>query len=168
MSTFKPIYKCAIDLVKLEQSDHIQFWWELSKNSNPNAIHILKNNLDKVNWERLSGNPNALRSAIHILKNNLDKVNWSVILSINPGAITHPNISTLIQKVYPFMDMYTKMLILQNPHIFALDTKAMMDQCKSFCEELCANALSPARFTRHLDMYNYIIGVDEIWENDDI
>ena len=43
-------------------------WDALSRN--PNAIHILENNLDKVNWERLSGNPNA----IHIIENNLDKV----------------------------------------------------------------------------------------------
>ena len=37
-------------------------WDALSRN--PNAIHILENNLDKVNWQRLSGNPNA----IHILE----------------------------------------------------------------------------------------------------
>ena len=35
---------------------------------NPNAIHILENNLDKVDWRFLSDNPNA----IHIIENNLD------------------------------------------------------------------------------------------------
>ena len=45
---------------------------------NPNAIHILEKNLDKVNWSGLSDNPNA----IHILEKNLDKVDWYG-LSIN-------------------------------------------------------------------------------------
>ena len=44
-------------------------WFELSKN--PNAIHILENNLDKVYWNYLSYNQNV----IHILENNLDKIN---------------------------------------------------------------------------------------------
>ncbi len=37
---------------------------------------------NKVNWARLSSNPNA----IHILEKNLDKVDWSW-LSENPKAI---------------------------------------------------------------------------------
>jgi len=36
----------------------------------PNATHILENNLDKVYWPYLSLNINT-----HILENNLDKVN---------------------------------------------------------------------------------------------
>jgi hypothetical protein len=32
-------------------------------------------NVDKLDWSRLSSNPNA----IHILENNLDKVNWTGI-----------------------------------------------------------------------------------------
>ena len=55
-------------------------WDELS--SNPNAIHILEKNLDKVDWHWLSSNPNA----IHIIENNLDKVDWGM-LSTNPNAI---------------------------------------------------------------------------------
>ena len=43
-------------------------WKELSRN--PNAIHILEQNLDKVCWSYLSLNPNA----IHILEQNLDTV----------------------------------------------------------------------------------------------
>jgi hypothetical protein len=42
---------------------------------NPNAIHILEQNLDKVDWYCLSRNPNA----IHILEHNLDKIDWSDI-----------------------------------------------------------------------------------------
>jgi hypothetical protein len=55
---------------------------------NPNAIHILEKNLDKLDeesmtgrdWDYLSRNPNA----IHILENNLNKIDW-FSLSINPN-----------------------------------------------------------------------------------
>jgi hypothetical protein len=36
-------------------------WYELS--INPNAIHLLEQNVDKIDWKRLSPNPNA----IHLL-----------------------------------------------------------------------------------------------------
>ncbi len=55
-------------------------WNLLSKNEN--AIHILEKNLDKVNWHYLSRNKNAIK----ILENNLDKINWHC-LSLNPNAI---------------------------------------------------------------------------------
>jgi hypothetical protein len=48
---------------------------------NPNAIHILEQNLDKVNWVWLSINPNA----IHILEQNLDKIDWVYIWK-NPAV----------------------------------------------------------------------------------
>ena len=52
----------------------------LSKN--PNAIHILENNIDKINWQCLSTNPNAIR----ILEDNFDNIYWG-LLSYNPNAI---------------------------------------------------------------------------------
>jgi hypothetical protein len=57
-------------------------WSYLS--SNPNAIHLLEKNLDKVDWKELSENPNA----IHILEKNLDKVDW-LWLSCNPNIFTY-------------------------------------------------------------------------------
>ena len=48
---------------------------------NPNAIPILEQHLDNVNWSSLSSNPNA----IHLLAQNLDNVNW-YNLSFNPNA----------------------------------------------------------------------------------
>jgi hypothetical protein len=61
-----------------EHTDKID-WTALSHN--PNAIHLLEQNLDKeVDWGYLSRNPNA----IHILEQNLDKVDWSIIWS-NPS-----------------------------------------------------------------------------------
>jgi len=35
---------------------------------NPNAIHILEKNIDKINWECLSENPNIFE---------LDKMQWN-------------------------------------------------------------------------------------------
>ena len=57
-------------------------WYRLS--SNPNAIHILEKNLDKVDWSELSLNPNA----IHMLEKNVDKVNW-YWLSKNPNIFEY-------------------------------------------------------------------------------
>jgi hypothetical protein len=56
-------------------------WVILSKN--PNAIHILKNNLDKVDWNSCILNPNA----IHILEQNLNKVTCLCLLSSTNNAI---------------------------------------------------------------------------------
>ena len=38
---------------------------------NPNAIGLLKDNLDKIDWYWLSQNPNA----VELLKENPDKIN---------------------------------------------------------------------------------------------
>jgi hypothetical protein len=68
-------------------------WLELSRN--PNAIHLLENNLDKINWYWLSRNPNA----IHILENNPDKIHWPS-LSENPSIFNqsydYPKIKSTI------------------------------------------------------------------------
>ena len=45
-------------------------WDTLSKN--PNAIHLLEQNMDKIFWHRLSLNPNA----IHLLEKNINKIDW--------------------------------------------------------------------------------------------
>ena len=63
------------------QSDKIDWKW-LSEN--PNAIHLLEQNLDKIKWVALSANPNA----IHLLEQNLDKVQWSLLCG-NPGIFEY-------------------------------------------------------------------------------
>jgi hypothetical protein len=35
-------------------------------------FNLLEKNLDKVDWQLLSNNPNA----IHLLEKNLDKIDW--------------------------------------------------------------------------------------------
>jgi hypothetical protein len=48
---------------------------------NPNAIHLLEQNPDKIEWDYLSLNPNA----IHLLEANPEKIRWYG-LSKNPSA----------------------------------------------------------------------------------
>jgi len=57
-------------------------WVKLS--ANPNAIYLLEQNLDNIDWENLSRNPNA----ISILEKNVDKVDWDG-LSENPNIFTY-------------------------------------------------------------------------------
>jgi len=65
-----------LDWIPLDKID----WSYLS--SNPNAIHLLEQNIDKIDWKDLSRNPNA----ISILEQNMDEIRWSN-LSENPNAI---------------------------------------------------------------------------------
>jgi hypothetical protein len=59
------------------QPDKIK-WNALS--FNPEAIHLIEQNLDKINWTFLSTNPKA----IHILEKHIDKISWCN-LSENPN-----------------------------------------------------------------------------------
>ena len=58
------------------------YWAKLSGCKNDIAINILKENPNKINWDILSENPNA----IELLNDNIDKINW-YSLSRNPNAI---------------------------------------------------------------------------------
>ena len=46
---------------------------------NPNAIDILENNKDKINWNYFCKNTNGIK----LLEKNKDKINWKY-LSENP------------------------------------------------------------------------------------
>ena len=103
----------------LEQNPNKIDWSWLSKN--PNAIHLLEQNPDKIDWCNLSQNPNA----IHLLEQNPDKINW-FCLSYNLNAI----------------------------HMFAkLDTNKMKQKNKVFAEELIAYVLNPLRLNRICSEY---------------
>ena len=104
----------------LEQNLDEVDWYYLS--GNPNAIHILEKNLDKVNWYSLSENPNA----IHILEQNLDRVDWD-------GLSTNPNAIHLLCK---------------------LNTEQMRLNCRSFAEELSKYVFHPVRLSRLSQCYN--------------
>jgi hypothetical protein len=55
----------------------------LSKN--PNAMHLLEANPDKIEWFFLSENP----AAIYLLEANQDKIDWEM-LATNPAIFTYP------------------------------------------------------------------------------
>jgi len=89
-------------------------WFGLS--SNPNAIHILEKNLDKVEWGELSINPNA----IHIIEQNLECMEMCWLVDGN--------------------------YLFENPNIFTIDYKAMktnMYKEGGFVEELMQNRFHP-------------------------
>jgi len=60
----------------------LRSWIDINKinwdylSHNPNAIHLLEKNLDKINWLQLSRNPNA----IMLLEKNIDKIEWGVVI----------------------------------------------------------------------------------------
>ncbi len=84
--------------------DKVDWYW---LSSNPNAIHLIEQNLDKVDWDELSRNPNT----IHLIERNLDKVDWKW-LSGNPNAIH------ILEKN---MDKVDWDMIFRNPNIFTYD-----------------------------------------------
>ena len=49
----------------------IAAWSGLSANPSDLALDLLEVNIDKIDWVKLSRNPNA----IHLLEANLDKIN---------------------------------------------------------------------------------------------
>lgn len=67
-------------------------WDRLCENTSPEAIELLKDNIenhdgDKINWASLSSNP----AAISLLKDNMDKIDWYEF-SENPAIFTHNNL----------------------------------------------------------------------------
>ena len=64
----------------LERNQDKINWDKLS--GNVNAIPLLETNQDKINWDNLSGNVNA----ISLLEKNMDKIDWPE-LSSNYNAI---------------------------------------------------------------------------------
>ena len=100
----KPKMK-LLDWVLLDEMD-----WEVLS-GNPNAIHLLEQNMDKINWYELSTNPNA----IHLLEQNMDKIDWDA-LSRNPNAIH------LLEQN---MDKINWYWLSENPNIFEIDKKQL-------------------------------------------
>ena len=131
-------------------------WW-LSEN--PNAIHLLERNPDKINWDHLSANPNA----IHLLEQNIDKIEWNH-LSENPNAIhilekniekinwrslsANPNAIHILEKNKEKIDWE---LLSINPNVFTYDYEAMREKYKELKEELIQRAWHPSRIAAWLD-----------------
>ena len=69
-----------VDEVRASIIRHIN-WKSLSKNPDPDAIELLKANLNEIDWTALSKNPHP--DAIELLKAHLDEIDWTA-LSKNP------------------------------------------------------------------------------------
>jgi hypothetical protein len=76
------------DAIKLlmENPEKINWYW---LSMNPNAIKLLRENPEKINWGQLSGNSNAIK----LLMGNPDKINW-IYLSEN----SHPDAIKLLME----------------------------------------------------------------------
>jgi len=79
---------------------------------NPNAIHLLEQNTDKINWDYLSENSNA----IHLLEQNVDKINWNNLLR-NPNAIH------LLEQNIDKINWIYWLRLSSNQNIFEIDKK---------------------------------------------
>ena len=110
-------------------------WQELSRN--PNAIHLLEKNLDKLHnyWSGLSLNPNA----IHILEKNIHHIDWTC-LSLNPNSI--PIFRKNIDKIHWFS-------ISANPSIFIYDYPGMQRHFyETYGKELIETMHHPKNFEK--------------------
>jgi hypothetical protein len=79
----------ALKLLKklLEKNpEKLKDWTNLSKNSLPEAMEILKDNLTKIEWGWLSYNSSD--EAIQLLKDNPEKISWNMLsANTNPKAL---------------------------------------------------------------------------------
>ena len=118
----------AIPILK-ENLDRVDWYW---LSANPNAMDILKGNLDRVDWYWLSANPNAM----DIIKENLDRVDW-MRLSSNPNAV---------EILEGNLDRVDWDELSMNPSIFIYDYRAMKNSLYKeggFVEELMQNRFHP-------------------------
>ena len=113
---------------------------------NPNAIHLLEKNQDKIHWFYLSRNPNA----IHLLEQNLDKIHWRE-LSENPNAISI--LEQNLDKIHWFY-------LSGNPSIITYDYIGLKERMDILREQLMMAVFHPKRLECYLDM-GYDIGEDE-------
>ena len=113
--------------------------------SNPNAIDLLKENIDKIHWGVLSSNPNP--NAIDLLEKNIDKIHCGA-LSSNPNALH------LIEKRLDVLDENNWFYLSSNPGLFELDYLAMSKQRTKIIEsQLIAKALHPSIISKWLDYH---------------
>jgi hypothetical protein len=91
-------------------------WYRLS--GNPNAIHLLEKNQEKIVWRYLSDNPNAM----HLLEKNQEKI-YCNALSGNPS---------IFKKTINYGYLYQRMNIIR--------------------EEMMMRCMHPSRLERWIEM----------------
>jgi hypothetical protein len=156
----------AVELLKKKYYYYID-WSQLSKN--PEAIHLLKRNIDKIDWSNLSGNKNAIdillqhpskidwrafsrntnSIAIKMLEENPDKIDWGN-LTRNPAAIH-------LLEANP--DKVSWSIILLNPNIYDYDYAKMKMNMDVLREEMMIKVWKPSRVMKWI-----AAGCDEILE----
>lgn len=149
-------------------------WIELSKLSwfglsrNPNAIELLRNNIDKVYWSELSLNENA----ISLLQENYNKINWNNLsmnigainlLQDNPDKINWYNLSMnshAIELLQKNIDKISWLLICYNPNAKQLISenfeKLSNNSLSIFCE-----TLKQVKLSKELESYDKTILYDK-------
>ena len=112
-------------------------WEIICYNSNPNAVHIIERYPEKIDWWSLSCNPNA----IHLFEQHPENINWEW-LSENPNAIH-------LLKRYPEKIDWSQ--LSQNPNIMDvirdLDYEAMQQAMKPLAEELSRVINNPRNYS---------------------
>jgi hypothetical protein len=106
--------------------------------ANPNAIHLLEQNPEKINWYLLSSNPNA----IHLLEQNQDKINWWN-LSANPKAIHL--LERNQEKIY--LPLFSNNQSICEPDYLAMS----IDRTCIIYQELMEKALHPLRVMKWIE-----------------
>ena len=132
-------------------------------------------NKDKIDWNRLSENPNAIEllskfedkinwSMLSILNKNLDKINWAMLsenlnaielLSKNLDKINWTSLSSnpnAIELLKGNQDKIDWNRLSKNEAIFVLDYKLMYKNMLMFRQELVQNVLHPRRIRRIFEL----------------
>ena len=138
--------------------------WICEEKLNPNAIPMLEENPEKINWFGICMNHNA----IHILDNNPDKIEIGV--SVNKNAVhiieryperidwkylsANENVKALnLLKKNP--EKINWVQFSRNPSIFELDFQEMsIARTRVLLEDLMKNILHPSRIQRLIDDYD--------------
>lgn len=143
----------------LEQNQDKINWYLLPLNQNPNIIHLIEKNIDKIDWECLSTNPNA----VHLIKNHYKQMRHKMCrLSRNHSDDAIDLIREALEEMGQHGNKSEIKLILQhlgkNPNVLKivgkLDCQAMKTKCQPFAQELTTYVLNPARLLRICDTYN--------------
>jgi len=132
----------------LRENYHKINWFYIS--SNPAAIDIVLENLDKISTRYFNLNPHP--KAIQYFKQNPDKIDW-ILMSMNPGA------EELIVKN---LDKVDWIMLSKNPCIFKYNVYecATVKRTHLIKDELLATAFHPTRVSKY---YNQGYNLNEIF-----
>jgi hypothetical protein len=119
--------------------------------ANPAAIHILEQNQDKIDWDKLSENP----AAIYLLEQNQDKIYWPW-LSINPAAIH------ILEQNQDKIDWDE---LSSNPAIFTYDYDKIKEHMEStgIKDELIAHYYRPENIHKFVERGDLLDDFNSRW-----